>query len=103
MIAIAVPKKNHGDEVIHGLIGEARDTLRRMAGETARNIEYRHRVKEKMARLGGPRGTDIECLHIHVWIRYDGMLNHATSVLKKRYDHDMLDRAVKRIDGKVLH
>jgi hypothetical protein len=91
---VALPRSTSDDKV-HDIIEKARDHLKRLAGPYSRNHEFRHRIEDREARVGGAKGVDVIVTYVQIACRFNGLLNDETAPLKKAAEQAMLEEAVR--------
>lgn len=89
-------KRDVSDEMVSNFLQAAREQLKRLAGPFAREIQFRHKVEERDAKLGyGDKGTDIVVLHIILAMRFNGLPSGEVQALKRRAESERLDKTVR--------
>ena len=85
------------DEAVYKVLGYARELLKEIAGRSATDIQFRHRVDERTAQLGGPLGQVINVVYIQLGMRF----NLPTVMMGPEMRRLFEDFQVTRIDDVV--
>ncbi len=75
------------DSKVYEVLEHGRELLRRLSGG-ARDIQFRHKVTDQEATIGGPLGQRITVTYIELWARFSGselMLPPETQVLLRQH------------------
>lgn len=99
---VALPMRASDDKVAD-VIAKARAHLKNLAGIGATNVQFRHSVVEKYARVGGPLGKDVLVKYVTVIIRWDGRLDRHVAAMRREYDSKNLERIVAESKGRIIH